>query len=129
VLPRVRLEPLIISVAVHPGCGDARVGESGVFFEVARTLAPGAEIPATSHCCGMAGMHGVRYPEVPRTALAPMRDELRNAGKRVVVTGNELCARAIERGTEVPAITLLQLAGIATGLLQAPTLEKPGSSR
>ncbi|MCO6467020.1 MAG: FAD-binding oxidoreductase [Bradyrhizobiaceae bacterium] len=110
VLPRCDVQPLPLTLAVHPGCGSAKLHEQELMLAVAKSLVNQAFIPSTSSCCGMAGAHGIQHPAVPQTALNPMKVELSEHPVDVVLTSNTLCACAIEKYARVPSVTITELA-------------------
>lgn len=123
VLPRVSHRPVPMSVAVHPGCGSAKLAEADLVLDVVKRLVTDAYIPSESTCCGMGGIHGLRYPEIPRSAIAPMKKTLSDNRVEYIITGNAFCAHGLTKHTSIPALTLVQFAArLLTAERSAPSI-------
>ena len=76
VLPRLRLKPLDVTVAVHPVCSVRKQGLDGVLREVAAACAARVVQPGEVGCCGWAGDKGWTVPELNAHALRHLRAAL-----------------------------------------------------
>lgn len=123
VLPRLTINKLPVTVAVHPGCGSAKLAEQETVLSVIQNLADHAFIPPISSCCGMGGGHGLKHPEVPTSAIQPMMQSIGNEAIDVLVTGNSFCAYAIEKygGVRTMTVTEFVAMAITNGILDLST--------
>jgi D-lactate dehydrogenase len=76
VLPRLAIEPLEATVAVHPVCSVRKQGLDGALRAVAAACAAEVVQPERVGCCGWAGDKGWTVPELNAHALRDLRDSL-----------------------------------------------------
>jgi len=76
VLPRLRIEPLAATVAVHPVCSVRKQGLDGNLRAVAAACATEVVQPERVGCCGWAGDKGWTVPELNAHALRDLRPSL-----------------------------------------------------
>ncbi|MFZ9870090.1 MAG: FAD-binding and (Fe-S)-binding domain-containing protein [Candidatus Kapaibacteriota bacterium] len=126
VLQRIVASNLVITqrlshVVLHPGCGLAGLGQTDLLRSVLLRTADRVTIPASASCCGMAGDHGLRHPDIVRQALRQEIDDLRiidaeDAEHTVdaYVSVNPLCQSALSHHTARPWISVWELLDRAT---------------
>lgn len=107
VLPRVTVKPVTLKVAVHPGCGYAKLAEQDLILEIVQHITENAYVPAESYCCGQGGVQGFLHPDTPNAAISPMRWSLAEQPPDVLVTGNVFCAHAIEKYAGIKTMTFI----------------------
>ena len=76
VLDRLKLSPLDETVMVHLTCSSRRKGLEPTVLSVARRCAKEAIVPEHIECCGFSGDRGFNFPELTRSALAPLRQQI-----------------------------------------------------
>jgi D-lactate dehydrogenase len=76
VLPRLAIEPLRTTVAVHPVCSVRKQGLDGTLRAVAAACAAEVVQPERVGCCGWAGDKGWTVPELNAHALRDLGDSL-----------------------------------------------------
>ena len=76
VLPRLRIEPIAATVAVHPVCSVRKQGLDGTLRAVAAACAAEVVQPERVGCCGWAGDKGWTTPELNAHALRELRASL-----------------------------------------------------
>jgi D-lactate dehydrogenase len=76
VLPRLAIEPLEATVAVHPVCSVRKQGLDGTLRAVAAACAAQVVQPERVGCCGWAGDKGWTVPELNAHALRDLRASL-----------------------------------------------------
>jgi D-lactate dehydrogenase len=75
-LERLELVRIPGPVAVHVPCSAIKEGLQETFRAVASACADKVVLPTSVGCCGMAGDRGFLHPELPASALAPLRGAL-----------------------------------------------------
>ena len=100
-LPKLRVTNTLDRCVVHPGCGTITSGDQQALVDVLSAVAKRVTIPQNASCCGMAGAHGLRYPEVVTAALSKERREVQAIDADVFVTLNPLCQSALHKETEI----------------------------
>jgi D-lactate dehydrogenase len=120
VLPNISIQQLPWDVLVYEGCSQSKLHETAHLANVLHGLVRGVHFSSTEYCCGMAGIHGIRYPEVPRRALESVFADTRWDAIQAIITTNTLCSYAIAKNGPVPSYTLLELAAMAAGLCSIP---------
>jgi D-lactate dehydrogenase len=76
VLPRLAIEPIDATVAVHPVCSVRKQGLDGTLRAVAAACATAVVQPERVGCCGWAGDKGWTTPELNAHALRDLRESL-----------------------------------------------------
>ncbi len=115
VLERIPVRHKRTSVAVHPGCGTAKLGRTDAFLRVVERCVVSMHVPSDSGCCGMGGDRGILYPSIVRSATAQARKEL-PATVRLGVSSNSLCEGALENSIGIDYVSLLHLVEEVTRL-------------
>lgn len=108
VLERTPIRHRRTSVALHPGCGSAKLGRTDAFIRIAEQCAIATYLPPDSGCCGMGGDRGILHPEIIRTANAPAKKHLPPTVS-LGVSVNALCEGALSRTTGIQYVSLLHL--------------------
>ncbi len=90
------------SMLVHPTCAASQLGVSVKLSVLAARMADEVVIPAGTRCCGMAGDRGWLHPELPRSALGHVAEELGDAGFDACVSSNRTCELALRTVTGRP---------------------------
>ncbi|MCX6139849.1 MAG: FAD-binding and (Fe-S)-binding domain-containing protein [Candidatus Kapabacteria bacterium] len=103
----------IAAVALHPGCGAAKLNNTDRFISVARRCSPLAFVPPSAGCCGMGGDRGHIHPELPISAIHEEAKEIPN-GITVGVSCNVMCEAALSQQTGIRYTSLLHLVERAT---------------
>lgn len=76
VLPRLSLQPVVATIAVHPLCTTRKMGLQDALLDVARACCTEATMPDAVGCCGWAGDKGFTTPELNAHALRDLRAAL-----------------------------------------------------
>jgi D-lactate dehydrogenase len=112
-LPNLRIEAKLGSVAVHPTCSTRHLGLVRQLDEVAGAVAERVVTPIRATCCGMAGNRGLLHPELTESATAEEAAELSGHSHDAYLCGNRTCEIALERATgrayESPLVALERL--------------------
>ncbi len=85
-------------LALHPTCSDQRHGWTGDL----QAALPGAELPASVGCCGMAGDKGWSTPRLTDAACAREASEVSAGDARAGVTTGTTCGHALAAATGLP---------------------------
>ena len=75
-IDRLQFEQQPISVAIHTTCSSTKMNLSNKLHKVAALCAQKVVVPADVDCCGWAGDRGFFYPELSRSALAPLKENI-----------------------------------------------------
>ncbi|MDR1743048.1 MAG: FAD-binding oxidoreductase [Dysgonamonadaceae bacterium] len=78
-LDRLAFTKQPVSVAVHTTCSATKMNLQEKLIAVAALCAEKVVVPENITCCGWAGDRGFFYPELNRSALAPLKENLRGA--------------------------------------------------
>ncbi len=65
-----------IKIAVHPTCSTRKMGLDKKLEELARACAREVVMPEDIFCCGFAGDRGFNFPEVNKSALAGLKEQV-----------------------------------------------------
>ena len=76
VLPRLRVQPLDTTVALHTTCSASRLGLGNKLEAIANACAANVFIPRHISCCGFAGDKGFTLSQLNRSALADLKQQL-----------------------------------------------------
>jgi D-lactate dehydrogenase len=85
-LPRLTIHRRLPALAVHIPCSARKLGLETAFADLAAALAETVILPDGVSCCGMAGDRGLLFPELPRSALAPLAPAVQGRSPRGVST-------------------------------------------
>jgi D-lactate dehydrogenase len=106
-LPKLRIERPLGSVAVHPTCSTRHQGLERDLRRVAGAIAERVHQPIRATCCGMAGDRGMLHPELTRSAVAEEAAELSGASHDAYLCSNRTCEIGLQQGTGAPYESVL----------------------
>ncbi len=96
ILPRLTIERHHSHTIVHPGCGVEYSGDHGRLLRVVGAVSERVSVPPSAGCCGMAGDHGLRHPQIVDAALHTELLELEHLGDAdAFVSLNPVCQAAL----------------------------------
>jgi D-lactate dehydrogenase len=75
-LDRLSISPLDEAVMIHLTCSSRRKGLERTVRSVAGRCAKQAIVPEHIECCGFSGDRGFNFPELTRSALAPLKEQI-----------------------------------------------------
>ena len=78
-LDRLEFDRQAVSVAVHTTCSSTKMHLEEKLYAVASRCAEKVIVPENIGCCGWAGDRGFFYPELNNSALAPLKQGIRDA--------------------------------------------------
>ncbi len=78
ILPKLNITPQKEPVMLHITCTSQRKGKAAVMLEVTKACAENVIIPEDITCCGFAGDRGFNFPELNRSALGALKDQVPN---------------------------------------------------
>lgn len=109
ILPTLPISRPAGHVVVHPGCGTYHTNDVERMLRICKQVSQRVSLPTTSYCCGQAGLHGKRHPEVPQGALAMEAEEVRSLHGDVHVSLNAMCQQALSMHTKVAWTSVFDL--------------------
>jgi D-lactate dehydrogenase len=80
-LERLQFTRRPVSVTIHTTCSSTKMQLEEKFLTVASRCAEKVVVPENVTCCGWAGDRGFFYPELNNSALAPLRQGIRDASE------------------------------------------------
>jgi D-lactate dehydrogenase len=104
-LPRLRIDTKIRSIAVHPTCSTVQIGAKDDLIALAQECSDDVLVPTMWGCCAFAGDRGMLHPELTASAT---RDEAREVAREeqargrpldAYVSANRTCEMGISRAT------------------------------
>jgi D-lactate dehydrogenase len=98
-LPKLRIQQKLGSVAVHPTCSTRHLGLERVLRQIAGEMASEVIQPIRSTCCGMAGDRGLLHPELTASATSEEAAELRGARHDAYLCSNRTCEIGLQAAT------------------------------
>lgn len=78
-LDRLVIAKQPISISIHTTCSSTKMQLGEKLFNVADRCADRVIVPNNVNCCGWAGDRGFFYPELPKSALTPLKHEIIDA--------------------------------------------------
>lgn len=78
-LDRLPIRKLPLSIAIHNTCSATKMHLEEKLYTVAARCAEKVIIPDNVGCCGWAGDRGFFYPELNNSALAPLKEKIKDA--------------------------------------------------
>lgn len=78
-LERLQFTRQPVTVAIHTTCSSTKMQLEEKFLTVASRCAERVIVPENVACCGWAGDRGFFYPELSRSALAPLKEGIHDA--------------------------------------------------
>lgn len=109
ILPELRLDNPLSTLAVHPTCSSTRAGSNPNLLRIANAIAVESTIPNNWGCCGFAGDRGMLHPELTATAT---RAEARDVSAQefdAYVSCNRTCEIGMTRATGHPYQHILEV--------------------
>eukprot|EP00698_Gefionella_okellyi_P001971 TRINITY_DN11863_c0_g1_i1.p1 TRINITY_DN11863_c0_g1~~TRINITY_DN11863_c0_g1_i1.p1 ORF type:complete len:962 (+),score=192.21 TRINITY_DN11863_c0_g1_i1:56-2941(+) len=113
ILPRVKVQPVTETVVLHAPCSAKKMGLEPKMRTLSSKLASTVLTPPTT-CCGMAGDRGLRYPELPASALAWPLQGINSKTANSGVSSSRTCECALSLHSGVPFMNIAYLADRAT---------------
>jgi len=99
VLPSLKINEKIASVALHPTCSGAQMGLNAKMSQIASAVAHEVYIPENWACCGFAGDRGLLHPELTAAATAPEAQELSARKFSAYASSNRPCEIGMSQAT------------------------------
>lgn len=109
ILPSLPITQRADHVILHPGCGSYHTSDVDRLRTICAAASHRVSIPTTAFCCGQAGDHGTRHPEVPAGALSIESEEIRTLNGDVHVSLNAMCQQALGMQTNQTWISVFEL--------------------
>lgn len=78
-LDRLTIVKQPVSIAIHTTCSSTKMHLGEKFYRVASRCSDKVIVPDNVNCCGWAGDRGFFYPELPKSALSPLKHEILDA--------------------------------------------------
>lgn len=75
-----QISPLDKTVAIHPTCSNTKLSINDQLLAIAKVCATEVIMAEESHCCGMAGDRGLRFPELTEHATQYEKNALKIKG-------------------------------------------------
>ena len=75
-LDKLKFEPLSTTVSIHTTCSSTKMNLSSKLLAVASLCAKHVIVPADVNCCGWAGDRGFFYPELSKSALGSLKENI-----------------------------------------------------
>jgi D-lactate dehydrogenase len=113
VLPRLPIEPLEATVAVHPVCSVRKQGLEATLRAVAAACAAEVVQPELVGCCGWAGDKGWTVPELNAHALRDLRPSL-PAGCTQGYSSSRTCEIGLAQHSGIPYRSIVHLVDAAS---------------
>ena len=98
-LPDLKIQNRVDSVAVHPTCATRQLGLTGRLERHRRALSEDVYTPPSATCCGFAGDRGFLHPELPAAATADEAAELAGRTFDAHLCSNRTCEIGLRQGT------------------------------
>ncbi len=113
-LPRLRIQRTVPSVALHPVCSLIKLGLSAKLQGVAGACSDSVCVPRDAGCCGFAGDRGYLVPALTASATAREAAELRGQEHAGYYSSSRTCEVGMERATGKPYRSIWYLLDEAT---------------
>ncbi len=117
-LPRLQLQPLDDTIALHPTCSTQVGGNQHSLLKLARACAREVVVPASVSCCGFAGDRGFQVPELNASALQDLRDEV--TGCSAGYSNSRTCEIGLSEHSGLQYRSILYLLDRVSQPLQTP---------
>ncbi|MFL5906934.1 MAG: FAD-binding and (Fe-S)-binding domain-containing protein [Solirubrobacterales bacterium] len=98
-LPNLRIQSRLDSVALHPTCSTRHMGLERRLRAISGALADRVVQPIRATCCGMAGDRGLLHPELTASATSEEAAELAGSRHDAYLCSNRTCEIALEEAT------------------------------
>jgi D-lactate dehydrogenase len=108
-LPKLRIEPAVRNLVVHPTCSSTRAGSNLNLLELASVVADQVSVPAEWNCCAFAGDRGMLHPELTKSATARESAEVGAGEYDSFASCNRTCEIGMTRATGRPYQHIIEL--------------------
>ncbi|MDG5800255.1 FAD-binding and (Fe-S)-binding domain-containing protein [Marinilabiliaceae bacterium ANBcel2] len=89
--PRLNFSPVKRTVAIHSTCSNTKMDQKEDLFELIKMCANSVFVPDNIECCGWAGDRGFTHPELNRSALATLKEQVCVAGAQEGYSTSRTC--------------------------------------
>ena len=114
-LKHLKVSDPISKIVLHPGCGTVVSRDLAEVRTVLETIADRVIIPANAGCCGMAGDHGLRHPDLADAAMQREVQEINDLDKADhYVSLNPVCQAGLAERTNREWTSVWQVLELAT---------------
>ncbi len=104
-------------IAIHPTCSTRKMGLDAKLQELARLCATEVVLPENIFCCGFAGDRGFNFPELNKSALAGLADQV--YGCEAGYSTSKTCEVGLSLHGSIPYRSILALVDEVTAPLTA----------
>ena len=111
-LGKLKFEQQPTTVSIHTTCSSTKMGLSAKLLKIASLCAQHVVVPADVECCGWAGDRGFFYPELSRSALAPLKEN--NRGATEGYSNSRTCEIGLSTSSGISYKSLIYLVDAAT---------------
>ena len=109
VLPVLKVQKKISSLALHPTCSGVQLGLNAAMHEIASAISDEVVIPENWACCGYAGDRGMLHPELTQSATRAEAREITARTFEKYASSNRPCEIGLSDATGQIYVHLLQL--------------------
>nr|WP_321466671.1 FAD-binding and (Fe-S)-binding domain-containing protein [uncultured Desulfobulbus sp.] len=102
-------------IAIHPTCSTRKMGLDGKLRQLAQLCATEVVVPEDIHCCGFAGDRGFNFPELNRSALHGLKEQV--YGCEAGYSTSKTCEIGLALHAEIPYRSILALVDEVTDSL------------
>ncbi|WP_035245159.1 FAD-binding and (Fe-S)-binding domain-containing protein [Desulfogranum mediterraneum] len=106
-MERLRFTQKERKIAVHPTCSTRKMGLEGALRQLAEKCATEVVWPEDIFCCGFAGDRGFTFPQLNRSALDGLKEEV--AGCSAGYSTSKTCEIGLSLHGEIPYRSILEL--------------------
>jgi D-lactate dehydrogenase len=114
ILPKLRIDRRLPSLALHPTCSSIRLGLDAAITRIADAVADRVTIPDGWQCCAFAGDRGLLHPELTASATRAEAESLTSADYAAHASVNRTCEIGMTRTTGRHYAHILELLDHAT---------------
>ncbi|RRJ83202.1 FAD-binding and (Fe-S)-binding domain-containing protein [Aestuariirhabdus litorea] len=107
-LPRLQIDPVDETIAVHITCSTQRLGHSALLTGLVKRCARRVFVPEEITCCGFAGDKGFSLPELNAAALGSLRQQLPGDCREGVST-SRTCEIGLSHHSGIPYHSVVYL--------------------
>lgn len=111
-IDKLKFEQLPITVAVHTTCSSTKMNLSSKLYNIASLCSQKVVVPDDVTCCGWAGDRGFFYPELSKSALAPLKGNI--AGATEGYSNSRTCEIGLSTSSGISYKSLVYLVDKAT---------------
>lgn len=107
-VPRLTIQPTQENISLHITCSTTKEGLAASMQKLANALSQNVTIPDNISCCGFAGDKGFTTPELNRTALRHLKEQIPEACVRGF-SSSRTCEIGLSEQAGIPYQSLLYL--------------------